>query len=105
MREQVQIIRAAGLGIGARHVEAAEGMRADHRSGALAVDVEVADVELADRAIDLVARVGVDRAGQAELGVVGDFERVVEAAGLDHGQHGAKDFFLLELRLRRECRR
>ena len=78
LREQVQVIRAAGLRIGARHVEAAEGMRADHRAGALAVDVQVADVELADGAVDLVARLGVDRAGQAELGVVGDLERVVE---------------------------
>ena len=48
-----------------------------------------------DGAVNLVARLGVDGAGQAELGVVGDFERVVEAAGFDHGQHRAEDLFLL----------
>ena len=102
LREQVQVVGAAGLGICARHVEAAEGVRADHRSGAFAVDVQVADVELVDGAVDLVAGLGVDRAGQAELGVVGDLEGVVEAASFDHGQHGAEDLFLLELRLRRD---
>ena len=55
LREQVEIIRAAGFRIGARHVEAAEGMRAHHRAGALAVDVQVADVEFLDGAVDLVA--------------------------------------------------
>ena len=50
----------------------------------------------------LSSRAGVDRAGQAELGVVGDLQRVVEIARLDHGQHRAEDFFLRELRLRRD---
>src|SRR5579864_6053528 len=44
LREQVQIVRTAGFGIGSRHVEAAEGMRADHGSGALTVDIQVANV-------------------------------------------------------------
>src|SRR5579862_2480761 len=74
-------------------------MGADHGSGAFAVDVEVSYVEFADGAIDLVARFGVDGAGQAELGVVGDFQRVVEAAGFNYCQHGAEDFFLFEFRL------
>jgi hypothetical protein len=38
-------------------------MGSDHGSGAFAVDVEIADVEVADGAIDFVARLGVDRAG------------------------------------------
>src|SRR5450755_2599305 len=75
-------------------------MRADHRTRAFAIDVEVADVELADGTVDLVARLGVDGAGQAELGVVGDFERVVETACLDHCEYGAEYLFLLQLRLR-----
>src|SRR5271165_506375 len=95
LREQVQVVRPAGFGIRARHVETAEGMRAHHRSGALAVDVEVADVELANGAVNFVARLGVDGASQAELGIVGNFERVIEAVGFDHGEYGAEDFFLL----------
>jgi hypothetical protein len=57
-------------------------MRAYHRSRALAVEVEIADVEFADGAIEFVARTGIDCAGQSELGVVGDFQRVVEVARL-----------------------
>ena len=72
-------------------------MGAHHGSRTLAVDVEIADVEIAHGAVDLVARLGVNRAGEAEFGIVGDFERVVEAAGFDHHQHRAEDFFLLEL--------
>ena len=71
-------------------------MRADHGAGALAINVQVSHVELADSAIDLVLRAGVDRAGQAEFGVVGNLEGVVEVLRLDDGQHGAENFFLLE---------
>ena len=53
-------------------------MRAHHRAGAFAIDVEIADVELAHGAVDLVLRAGVDGAGQSELGVVGDFQRMIE---------------------------
>src|SRR3974390_1479793 len=55
LREQVQIVRAAGLGVGARHIESAKRMRPDNGACALAVDVEVADVEVPERALDLVA--------------------------------------------------
>src|SRR5215831_9859124 len=95
--EQIKVIRATGLRIGSRHVEAAERMGAHHRARALAVDVQVADVEVADGAVNLVARAGVDGPGQSELCVVGDFERMVEAASLDDGEHGPEDFFLLQL--------
>src|SRR5581483_2340777 len=77
-------------------------MRADHSSRALAVDVQIADVEFLDRAINLVARTGVDGAGQSELGIVGDLERMIEAASLDHREHRSEDFFLLKLRLCRD---
>jgi hypothetical protein len=43
--EEGEIVGAAGFGVGAAHVEAAEGVRAYHRAGALAIEVEVADVE------------------------------------------------------------
>ena len=44
----------------------------------------------------LSSRAGVDRAGQAVLGVVGDRQRVVEVLRLDHGQHRSEDLFLRE---------
>src|SRR5712692_3172272 len=97
--EQIQVIRAAGLGIGARHVESAEGMRAHGGSRALAVDVQVADVEFADGAVNLLARFGVNGAGQAELGVVGNLERVVVILRLSHSQNGAENLFLFQARL------
>src|ERR1039458_9816558 len=53
--KQQQIIRAAGLGVGPAHVESAKRMRADHCAGAPAVEVEIADVELLARAIELGA--------------------------------------------------
>src|SRR5216683_1759541 len=68
LREEVEIVWSAGFRIGAGHVEAAEGMRAYHRSRALAIQVEVAYVELAHGAIEFLARTGVDGAGQTELG-------------------------------------
>src|SRR5208282_6236083 len=86
--------------IGTRHIETARRMRAYHRSRAFAVQVEIADVELAHRAVEFLPRTGVHRARQSELGVVGDFEGVVEIARLDHNQHRAENFFLLQRRLR-----
>src|ERR1019366_3196701 len=50
--EKVEIIGAAGFGIGAGHIESAEGMRADHCSGAFAIDVKIADVEFMFGALD-----------------------------------------------------
>ena len=57
-------------------------MRAHHRTRAFAIDVQIADMEFAHRAFDLVARAGVNRASQAELGVIGDIERVIEVREL-----------------------
>ncbi len=80
LREQQQVIRSAGLGVGAAHIEAAEGVSPDHRARALAVQIEVADVELCLRAIELLARVRVDGSRQTILGIVGDLKGFVEAA-------------------------
>jgi len=44
----------------------------------------------------LVSRLGVDGAVRPNSESFGDFESVVEAAGLDDGQYGTEDFFLLE---------
>src|SRR5579863_1034434 len=75
--EQVQVIRAAGLRVGSRHIESAERLRTDHGAGALTVDVQVADVKFANGAGDLVFGLGVHRAGQSKLGIVGDFQSVI----------------------------
>src|SRR6185437_2030383 len=74
LREEQQVVAATGLRVGTRHIEAAEGMAADHRAGALAVEVQVADVELTLRAGDALAVAGEERAGQTILGAVGDVE-------------------------------
>src|SRR5260370_35466406 len=72
--EQQQVIRPASLGVGAAHVEAAEGMRADHGPRALAIQVEVADVELLLRAIKLPMRGGVDGSRHPVSGMVGTLQ-------------------------------
>ena len=77
LREEIEIIGAARFGIGAGHIESAEGMGADHGSGAFAIDVEIADMEFVLGALDFFGRLGVNRAGEAVVGVVGDGQRVV----------------------------
>jgi len=67
-------------------------MRAHHRSRAFAVQVEVADVELAHGTIEFLARTGVDGAGQPKLGVVGDLQRMIEVAGADTASTGRRFF-------------
>src|ERR1700694_4286141 len=44
LRKQIQVVGATGLGISSGHIEASEGVRADHRTRAFAVDVKIADV-------------------------------------------------------------
>src|SRR5947209_10716366 len=55
LEEEAEVVAPAGLRVSAAHVEAAERVYADERARALAVEVEVADVELAPRAFELVA--------------------------------------------------
>src|ERR1051326_821275 len=89
--EQVEVVGSAGLRVGARHIEAAERMGAHDGSRAFAVDVQVADVELAPGALDLLRRRRVDGSGEPEVRTVGDAQRVVVAARLDDGQDGPED--------------
>ena len=103
--KQIQVIGPARLGIGAGHIESAEGMRGHRRARALAIDIEVADVELADSAGNLLLRFCVHCAREPELGIVGNFQRMVEIPGLSNSQDGAEDLFLLEFRFRRRYRR
>src|SRR5271167_1767057 len=78
--EQQKIIRPARLRVCSRHVEPAERMRTHDCSCALAIDVQVADVELLLGHSDFVLRRGIDRAGQAELSVVGNRQPIFEIA-------------------------
>src|SRR5215467_3286129 len=76
LQKQAEVVAAAGLRIGAGHVEAAERLYADQRAGAFAVHIQIADEELVLGAADLVRVVAEDRAGEAELRIVGDAQRV-----------------------------
>src|SRR5215469_500694 len=69
-------------------------MRAHDRTRALAIDVQIADVELTLGILDLVRRQRISRTRESELGVVGDFDTVLEVARLDDGEHRAEDLFL-----------
>src|SRR5206468_7582502 len=83
LKEEEEVVRPAGLRVGSAQVEAAERMGARERSGASPVDVQVADVEALTRLLDAI-RVGSEHcAGEAELRVVRDVERVVEVARAD----------------------
>src|SRR5262249_6546316 len=59
-----------------------------------AIDVQIADVEFAFRALDAFAIAGIEGAGQTVVGVVGDRERVVNVFGFDDGDHRSEDLFL-----------
>lgn len=94
LNELKQIVGAARFGIGAGHVEATEGVGANHRAGAFAIDVEVADKELVAGALNVFRVGGVDSAGEAVFTVVGQLEGVLEVAGFGDTKDRAKDLFL-----------
>src|SRR5258706_6278209 len=98
LHEQQQIVAAAGLGIRSRHVEAAERMDANKGAGAFAIEIEITDVKFTARVFQpgFVGRI--DRARQAELRVIGYPQSVVIVVGLNHGEDGTKDLFLLDVR-------
>jgi len=70
-------------------------MRADHRRQvAFAVQIEIADVKGLFGLADFFGIFGIDGAGQAEFGVVGDFQGVVVVFCLITARTGPKNFFL-----------
>ncbi len=71
-------------------------MRANHGSRALAIEVEVADVEIAAGAVDAFTGGGEECAGEPVFRVVRDVESVVEVFRFDKREDRAKDFFLCE---------
>jgi len=69
-------------------------MRADHRAGAFAVQIEIPDVEGFFRLLDFFG-ILIDGAGESELGCwLAIFQGVVVIFCLDHGKDGAENFFL-----------
>ena len=54
LHEQQQVISSASLGVRARHVESAKRMRADHRTGAFAIQIEIADMKRFPRLLELL---------------------------------------------------
>src|ERR1700751_3920143 len=99
--KQQQVIRAASLRVRSGHVEAAEGMGAHHRAGALAIEVEVADVEGTSSVLELAAGVGIDRAGETVLRVVGDLKRFFVMLHANHREHRPENLFLRDASVRR----
>src|SRR5712692_4163863 len=90
LQEEQQIIAPAGLRVCSGHIETAEGVSADHGAGALAIEVEIADVERVGGLFELFRVARIDRASEAELGVIGDLERVVKIFRRNHGENGAE---------------
>src|SRR5215210_7306666 len=88
---QWQVVWTAGLGVGAAHSEAPEGLDADEGACDAAVEVDVASLELPARPLEVVAVLGVDAAREAVGAVVGDAEGFVEVVGLYDGEDGAED--------------
>src|ERR687897_3371910 len=86
-----QVVGAAGLGVGAAHTEAPEGLDADEGAGDAAVEVDVAGLELPARPLEVVAVFGVDAAREAVGAVVGHTEGFVEVAGLYDREDGTED--------------
>src|SRR3546814_5921171 len=63
--EARQVVRAAGLGAGARQALAAEGLYPDHRADLVAVDVDVADPGARGDVLDGLVDARVDAQGKA----------------------------------------
>src|ERR1043165_7155069 len=91
--ELQQIVAAAGLGADAGHGEAAEGLAGDEGAGNAAVDVEVANAELALGLLEVGRLAGKDAAGEFVVGGVGDAEGFVEVGGVHDRDDGSEYFF------------
>src|SRR5947209_588454 len=90
----------ASFRVSAGHVEAAERVNADERARAFAIEVEIANMKFTPRAFELLRVVCIDSAGQTELRIVGNPERVVKILRANDCQHRPEDFFLLNGRAR-----
>src|SRR6185437_9951444 len=94
LQEEQQVIGAAGLRVRAGHIKAAEGVAADHGTGAFAIHVEIADVEILGGAFDFARVARIDGAGEAEFAVVRHAKGVVKILCLGDGEDRPEDFLL-----------
>ena len=77
-QEFEQVVGPAGLGADPRELEPAERLAVDQGPGDPAVDVEVADAELAADPLDVGRAARIEAAGEGILGAVGDPQGVVQ---------------------------
>src|SRR5260370_33508465 len=99
--EQQQVVAPASLGVGARHIEAPERMHTHESAGALAVSVQIADMELALCALDAGPIRGEERAGKSVCCPVGNGQRMVEVTRLDAREDRPEDLLLGNARVSR----
>jgi hypothetical protein len=83
--ELEEVIGTAGFCTDAGEFVSAEGLAFDECAGDFSVDVEVADAEFFSDAGDGGGGAGEEAAGEGVLGVVGDFDGLVEGFGADDG--------------------
>src|SRR5262249_15188534 len=92
--ELEEVVGAARLRANARHSKAAEGLAGDEGAGDAAVDVEVADAELALGPLEVRGLAREDAARELVRAVVGDGQGVLEGLGVQDGDDGPEDLFL-----------
>src|SRR6266542_3486356 len=76
-------------------------MHAHHCAGALAIDVQVADVETAPSLINPLPVPTEERAGKAVVGRIRDLKCVREVPSAYERDHGSEDLLLCDSRVRR----
>ena len=88
-----EVQRSAGLGPGSRQAPAAEGLHADHGADHVAVDIDVADGELARHQVDAGLDAAVDAEGETVARGVDAPRQVLEVGGAvaDQVHHRAED--------------
>src|ERR1700737_5080793 len=93
-RKTRQIMRPAGLWAGAGKPMATERLHADHRANHVAVDIDVADREGVDHALDRIVDAGVDAEGQPEACALDRLQHTLEIFGAvtHHVQDGSGHF-------------
>src|SRR5450756_2128385 len=100
LEELQQVVRPARLRADAAHLEAAERLALDERSGDAAVDVEIADAVIAQEPLEGSRAAADEAAGEGVLDAVGDGQRLVYVGGLQDGDHETEDLLLRDDRVR-----
>src|SRR5947208_7052030 len=85
--ELQEIVAAASLAADAAHLEAAEGLAVHQGTCDRAVQIEIANKELAAGAIEGGRTAGVDAASEGVVRAVGELERVVQVGCANDGKN------------------